>query len=488
MANRKQLRAPTRSQTPPSAQSVYAASARRFVSTFLGQIENGITLFRTIDTDLTNVERALAYASALGMHERVAKAALMLQFQLLTRGQNHVALRILYAGLQGAQRSRDPELQSQVLLDIGYIQVVMGHFGDAEATFRRGATLAQRSNNLALKAAHWGAAGAALLSTSQIKRARRRIERAFSLAEKIDAKERLIPILTTYGALQRVENQPAEAIRCFDRALALSQEIGRIRGQTGLYASLATVHATLGDLPKAKQLLLDAIAIAERTGSVEYAAIAYWNLGNAQLQEGHREWAMELLNKGLAIGERAGQTDIVSGVLISLGVAVSSVETPESLAQAMTYWQRGLRLARDVGSNERISLLLNNLAELAQLMGELNLAETYLDEALTIARRNKTVWELATVLIQKGRLAIARDEHAYAARMFNQAIKIAQQVNYPEVMIDAQFEHMRLLFGRNPHKRKRLLIEIQKLRDYARLHHSLRVAEIQQWLEAVSVQ
>jgi serine/threonine protein kinase/Tfp pilus assembly protein PilF len=200
-------------------------------------------------------------------------------------------------------------------------------------------------------------------------------------ASLLDQPETKAALLSTVGTVYDSLGQYQDALPLLDESLKLqakSQDHSRL--ETLLELGRARMGA--GDLPAAEAPLQEALHIAQRdTGATSVqTGRALWSLGMLRFEQGRNAEAKDLYTHSLSILEnsKAPQTDI-SAVLSDLA-KVYVLEQQWDLAK-QTH-ERALDIDRRVLGDDhpRVAFRLNNLAIVAQNMGDLKLAETlYLD-------------------------------------------------------------------------------------------------------------
>jgi serine/threonine protein kinase/Tfp pilus assembly protein PilF len=206
-------------------------------------------------------------------------------------------------------------------------------------------------------------------------------------------------LLSTVGAVYDSLGQYQDALPLLDEALQLqSQEHDDSRIETLLELGRARIGA--GELSRAEAPLQEALRLAQSDAgstSIETGR-ALWALGILRHQQGNFGDAKNLYVRSLALLETANamQTD-VSGVLGELAKVYSREQQWQLAKQA---YERALEIDRHILGDDhpRVAFRLQNLAIVAQNMGDLKQAEDLYRDALQ------------------------REEHSYGARLPETAI------------------------------------------------------------------
>jgi serine/threonine protein kinase/tetratricopeptide (TPR) repeat protein len=188
-------------------------------------------------------------------------------------------------------------------------------------------------------------------------------------------------LLSTVGTVYDSLGQYQDALPLLDESLLLqaqSQDASRV--DTLLELGRARIGA--GDLPGAEAPLLEALHTAQRDAGATSVQTGHslWSLGMLRSEQGRNTEAKDLYIRSLGILEdsRAPQTD----VSVVLGDLAKVYVLEQQWILARQTQERALEIDRRVLGDDdpRVAYRLNNLAIVAQNMGDLRLAETlYLD-------------------------------------------------------------------------------------------------------------
>jgi serine/threonine protein kinase/predicted negative regulator of RcsB-dependent stress response len=190
-------------------------------------------------------------------------------------------------------------------------------------------------------------------------------------------------LLSTVGAVYDSLGQYNEALPILTESLALQpQSHDKSRVATLLELGSARSHAS--DLNGAEAPLQEALHLSQSdfgTGSQE-AGRSLWALGRLRFRQGRLPDAKELYNRSLNILETTGApaTD-VSALLDDLAQVYAD---EQQWALAKQTYERALQVDRRVLGDDhpRVAMRLNNLAVVAQNIGDLKMAEALYRDAI----------------------------------------------------------------------------------------------------------
>jgi eukaryotic-like serine/threonine-protein kinase len=224
-------------------------------------------------------------------------------------------------------------------------------------------------------------------------------------------------LLTTVGAVYDSLGQYQDALPILNESLELQPQV-RDASRINTLLELGQAHIGAGDLAGAEAPLQEALHLSQinfGAASVE-SGHSLWGLGMLRYQQGQYGEAKSLYIRSLAVLETSGapQTDI-SAVLDDLATIYTREQQWEL---AKRTYERSLSIDRRVLGDDhpRVTQRLNNLAIVAQNMGDLPQAESLYKEAI---RRNERTYgeqhfetaaakgNFGLLLQQEGRLAEA---------------------------------------------------------------------------------
>jgi serine/threonine protein kinase/Tfp pilus assembly protein PilF len=190
-------------------------------------------------------------------------------------------------------------------------------------------------------------------------------------------------LLSTVGAVYDSLGQYKEALPILSESLTLQPQ-SHDRTRIATLLELGRAHWNAGDLSGAEAPLQEALHLSQSdfgAASMETGR-SLWALGVLRYQQGRFIDAKELYSRSLNILENtaAAPTD-VSALLDDLATLYT---TEQQWGLAKQTYERALEIDRRILGDDhpRVAMRLNNLALVAQSMGDLKLAETLFRDAI----------------------------------------------------------------------------------------------------------
>ncbi len=97
------------------------------------------------------------------------------------------------------------------------------------------------------------------------------------------------------------------------------------------------------------------------------------------------------------------------------------------------------KLAREIGHDERISILLTNLGEISGIRQDYTQAETYYQESLQLARSVGHYWLINSILCEMGEHYLRWEKADSAYQFFTEAAQMAKEQELQEVLAESLF-------------------------------------------------
>ncbi len=237
--------------------------------------------------------------------------------------QGHDLKRVLEAARAVAKRSCEaPALRARALHVMGMAYDRLRRTGRALAVLLEAARLYEQTGNVLARAHVDDSIGLVHATRGRLEAAT--FYFAVSLVDKAVLGDRR-GLAVTIGNLGRVALRAGrfgDAVRCFERDLALAREQGDLRAQARMHEDLGRAWAGLEDDAKAAEAFARAIVLAQRHGHAEIAFFARLDLAALHLRHGRNREARQVLEVAEATAPtgassyRTGMLQAVRGDLL----------------------------------------------------------------------------------------------------------------------------------------------------------------------------
>ncbi|MFO1303830.1 MAG: adenylate/guanylate cyclase domain-containing protein [Burkholderiales bacterium] len=147
--------------------------------------------------------------------------------------------------------------------------------------------------------------------------------------------------------------------------------------------------------------------------------------GQYALRVGHLEQALSFLEESLAIAREIGDEGRVAVVLQPIGATHLSLGNIDT---ARRYLDEGLALARQGGDQREVAAALSAMEQFYRVVGDLDAAEIAARDVLAAMRDLDDKQNIGLALINLGMVAILRDKHDEARSMLVEIVEINRQL------------------------------------------------------------
>lgn len=253
--------------------------------------------------------------------------------------------------------TEDPVLRARSWTLESYVHHARGLWQEALEAAERGAALAREAGRPDTEAEALNARATVHYSRGSFGEAQRLFEEMLALSE--DARVRGLALQnlgSLHGQLGDLERSEA----CFADAERHFADAGYEWGRAHVHNNRAALALEREDWIAARAASGDAIHVARRMDDLDLLAIATMNLAEALVGLGQLDEAETELSRALGQFELSGNTWRRVACLRILG-DLSARRGDETLARRM--WQRGLDLARRIGAEADIELLVMRLSK-----------------------------------------------------------------------------------------------------------------------------
>lgn len=233
--------------------------------------------------------------------------------------------------------------------------------------------------------------------------AKKKLESALRLAEKVDNKKSIGLIYSKIGKLEYIIEEPEEAIKTLTKAIEVQRFAKDNINIAETYKTLGNVYYSMQDYEQALVYYRSSLTLFEQEDLNEFTAEVLLNEGKTYLATKQYRKARERIEKSLALAHRYELKKIRSSALIYQANVYSHLEDNET---ALKLGNQGLLIAEKNNYTDILSeayLILSNLYEKIE---NYKLSAQYLrnhiklsDSLLAIKRKNLSPEKRAQFLI-----------------------------------------------------------------------------------------
>jgi tetratricopeptide (TPR) repeat protein len=245
-------------------------------------------------------------------------------------------------------------------------------------------------------------------------------EAALKILETEPESVELARLYEDMGHMLRRMGHVTEALTWVERALGLAEKLKAIEGVANSCIELSLEFGMIGDFKKQLEYANRGLKIALDNDYLETALAGYDKVA-ASLPSEEYEKRLDCVEKGLALAKKLGS--ISQHAYFLLGKAGEYALRGE-LDKAITLGEEAFTLARRTGDLAYIPWYLLSLGEAYQKLGEWDKSEQYCREAVDISRNQNEAQTNSWIRFNFARLHIDKGEYAKAKELLEEAIQI----------------------------------------------------------------
>jgi tetratricopeptide (TPR) repeat protein len=248
------------------------------------------------------------------------------------------------------------------------------------------------------------------------------LNRAYSLAVRLDNQEQKAAILQAIGVAYRLMDRPQDALKNYQDSIAIKRQIGDKRGIAVSLNESAQVEATMGQFSTAEASYKEALQIRRDIGDKRGVGDTLMDLGNLYTARGKNEEALTLFKEALQI-ERDRDDELSQAACLN---AIGSAYFGEGrYDDAVTYFQQALQLREKLKTPDTIAETVRNIAVVNTKLGHYDEALAEYLKALDLHRKIDDArgmaldaYDMGTVFQYQGRYGAALKAREDALKSF----------------------------------------------------------------------
>ncbi len=374
------------------------AARDRFARYFLGRAEaeaarkhgpGELDGLRWMDENLTHLGTALRILSERAPDAELhARLAIALENFWRLRGYLREGTEQLRAVLAASQVQG--RLRAEALMAAARLADRQGGAAEAHSQLDEAVRIATGLDDVALEAAALLARGYLRYEYGQEDHGD--LERAREMAHRAGLRSLEQNALNSLGLVARRQGDLTEAMRCYERSLALAQELGDVLAQGAVQSNMGLVWQDEGDYPRARQAFEAALASHEAAGEAYAVAVIRLNLARNALAEAKYAEAETWLTAGLAEADRIGARGVEAWAYDLMGwlaearaadsdPVLTADEHRDALTAALQQYVRATELHGELQDAWRAGLTAESAGDVAHALADEEAAGMYYQRA-----------------------------------------------------------------------------------------------------------
>ena len=250
-------------------------------------------------------------------------------------------------------------------------------------------------------------------------------------AQAQTTKERLFEALRLIEVGMQAENkgQFQEALKMYQQALAIFEEVGEKDSQGMTLVGIGVVHMKLGQYPQALEKYQQALTIFQHAGKKNKKGLALTYIGLIYRKLGDYPQALSFYQKALAIQKEIDDKKGQGTTLNNIGLVYS---LQGQYKKALEFYQQALMIRKQTNDKDGEANTIGNIGENYSHLGQYDKSLEFYNQALLIAREIGDKIREGDMLNGIGIVYDNTGKHTQSLNIYQQALVLRQQYGSKE--------------------------------------------------------
>ncbi len=342
--------------------------------------------------------------------------------------------------LEAAIKAEDKSSQSKALMSIGNYESNAHEMIKARNLFKKGFAAAKDVNDIEALALAYSALGKSFAATNELVEAKKNYLLGYDLYKKLENSVRLSFLSNNLGRLYMNFFDYNSAIKYFEEGTQFAGN--NKRAEAVNLTGLADVYANLSNYSKALKYYREAQKIAAGIKAIGLNGEISTGLGTMNFNLDRFSNASFYYQYALELQSNSGNSYIAADICHKLGLIYLRMD---SLLAAEKYFKQSIELSAFSKNEYSAALSFSDLADLYFSKKDFNIATVFLSKAKSVAHKHQWGQITAKEEILEGKINAERKYFEPAKRNFQNALKIATELNDFNLQIIAN-HHLGKLF------------------------------------------
>lgn len=234
--------------------------------------------------------------------------------------------------------------------------------------------------------------------------------------------------LLCYAALD-----PKEQMDYAQRALAIAERIGYIKGKGDALNNIGYVYHNSGDIVKAMENFQQAYSVCKSINYLGGIASSLNNTGWIYYNIGNVSKGLENFQQALLIDEKFNDVESKVGVGTLLNNIAFIYQAQKDYAKALDYYQRSCNVRAEIHDSIGMSASLVNMGAVYRAEGNILKGMEYAQRGLAIVKNIGDKESIANALNSIGLMYEAEDSMSQALTFYHKALGIFEEIGHKQL-------------------------------------------------------
>jgi tetratricopeptide (TPR) repeat protein len=332
-----------------------AAHDRQLIGTYFSASHGLLPYLRArglYDHGKAIYEQAIRMAEASGDDNELALSLHDLASIVVKQGDYDATITLTEQSLKIATRLGNCILQYQLLAIFALVTANQGRFRDMARYCEQGLAIAQELNDHRSLCTSYINLGVALANLGNFAEGEKYQAEGLRMAKEGGYSEAAMAVSHNLGCLLRDAGRDDEARACFEDGMRLARQVGHRERLCHLLLRLGEMDSEAGRYDLAEAALTEAMVLADDIQMPWTISTAAFSLSNHRLRLEQVAEAASLAERGIAIARKIGSTELIAdGLLTQAKVHFARHER----AQAIAIGEESLAIYEAQGMNKVVS-------------------------------------------------------------------------------------------------------------------------------------
>lgn len=259
-------------------------------------------------------------------------------------------------------------------------------------------------------------------------------EQADSLSENISFPKGRGRALRVIGVYYWTKGNYSKALEFFKPALHFAELSKDIQGIANCYGNLGVVYRNQGNYEKALEYQLNSLKIREQIGGNQGIAVNHNNIGLIYKDLGNYNKALEYFFNSLKLHKLIDDKPGIARAYGNIGIVY---QEQHEYRKALEFQLNSFNIQEEIGDKRGLTFSCSNLADIFISVEEFDKALFYLKKGLTIAREIKSLDRIANLNVIYAQYHSKNNEPLKAYQYAQEAQILAKKAGNMEVKRDA---------------------------------------------------
>lgn len=231
--------------------------------------------------------------------------------------------------------------------------------------------------------------------------------------------------LNNIGLIYKHQGDYGNAIKNYQKGLALSESVDDKKGIATSYNNIANVYRNQGNYAKAIEYYMLSLTIHEEIGNKTGIAITTNNIGILYEFQGNFDKAIEYYTMSLEIDQ---ELENKKGIAASLGNIGNIYADEQEFDKALDYMEQSLEIKKEIGSEKGIALSMINIGNVHKRLQHYDKAIEYYIQSLTLNEELDNLQGIAMCLNSIGEVYFNKKQYKKAQDYCSKSLEIAKEM------------------------------------------------------------